>query len=83
MSVQLKFKEQTPEERRDKIIHALARAGFAAQCLFPNQQRSRLASIYSISEAGAGDLNEINSALAEYESDIEFVEAAPERKLKG
>ena len=43
---------------------------------FPTSSESRLASIYSISEAGAGDLNEINSALAEYESDIEFVEAA-------
>jgi hypothetical protein len=83
MSVQLKFKDGTPGERRNEIVHALARAGFSAQCLFPDQQRARLASIYSISKAGAGDLREINSALARYESDIEFVEAAPERKPKG
>ena len=82
MSIQLKFKDDTSGERRREIVHALARAGFDARSLFPGQTRAKLASIYTISAAEAEHLGEINSALAEYRGDIEFVEQAPQRKLK-
>ena len=82
MSVQLKFKDETSDEKRREVVDALARAGFKARSLFPGQKRPKLASIYTISEADAGDLREINDALAGYDPDIEFVESAPARKLK-
>jgi hypothetical protein len=83
MSVQLKFKDDTSAERRSEIVGALARAGFDARRLFPDQTRPKLASIYTISKAEAEDLDDIGSALAQYGSDIEFVEPAPQRRLKG
>lgn len=83
MSVQLKFKDKTTSERRREIIRALSLAGFHARSLFPGQQRPTLASVYTISKADSTDLEEINSALVEYGGDIDFVEAAPGRKLKG
>jgi hypothetical protein len=83
MSVQLKFKDETSDERRREAVNALARAGFTAQNLFPGQKRPKLASIYTISEAGAGDIEQISAALADYGRDIEFVESAPGRQLKG
>jgi hypothetical protein len=83
MSVQLKFKDDTSDERRREAVDALARAGFTALNLFPGQKRAKLASIYTIADAGAGDMRDINKALADYDLDIEFVETAPERQPKG
>jgi hypothetical protein len=83
MSVQFKFKESVSEDRRREIVDALDRAGFAARSLFPGQKRPRLASIFTVTGAGAGDLKAFRSALTDYDHDIEYVEAAPERKLKG
>jgi hypothetical protein len=82
MSLQFKFKETVGEDKRREIVDALGRAGFAARSLFPNQRRPRLASIFTLSEADAEDLNAVRSALTDYHSDIEYVEAAPERSLK-
>lgn len=82
MSVQLKFKDESSDQRRQEAVKALARAGYDARSLFPDQKRPKLASVYTISEADAGDLHEINSALAAFDSDIEFVESAPARQPK-
>jgi hypothetical protein len=82
MSVQLKFRESVGENRRREIIEALDRAGFAARSLFPNQKRSRLASIFTLSEADAADLQTLRNALTGYRTDIEYLEPAPDRRLK-
>lgn len=81
MSVQFKFKDTVGADRRREIIDALDRAGFVARSLFPNQKRPRLASIFTVTEAGAEDVNAVRTALTNYGRDIEYVEAAPERRL--
>lgn len=82
MSVQLKFKDDVDKGRRQEIIAALGRAGYAARSLFPDQKRPRLASIFTLAEAGAGDLTAVRSALTDYDDDIEYLEASPQRRLK-
>jgi hypothetical protein len=82
MSVQFKFKDSVGEERRREIVAVLERAGFATRCLFPGQKRPQLASIFTVSAADAKDLKAVNSALTEYDRDIEYVEAAPQRRLR-
>jgi hypothetical protein len=82
MSVQFKFKDSVSDDRRREIVDALGRAGFAARSLFPNQKRPQLASIFTLSEAEAEDLQALRSALTGYDRDIEYVEAAPARSLK-
>jgi hypothetical protein len=82
MSVQFKFKESVGEERRREVVDALGRAGFEARSLFPGQKRPKLASIFTVPQADAKDLEAMNSALARYDRDIEYVEAAPSRRLK-
>ena len=69
MSVQFKFKDTVGEERRREIVAALGRAGFNARSLFPNQQRPKLASIFTV--ADAKDIEAFNSALTAYDRDIE------------
>jgi len=82
MSVQFKFKEGVSEDKRREIIDVLKRAGFAARSLFPNQKRPRLASIFTLSDAHAEDLQALRSALTRYDGDIEYLEPAPDRHLK-
>lgn len=82
MSVQFKFRNGVGEERRREIVAALGRAGFRARGLFPEQKRSSLASIFTVAEAGAKDIDAVSSALTAYRSDIEYVEAGPKRTLK-
>jgi hypothetical protein len=82
MPVQFKFRDNVGEDRRREIIDALGRAGFAARSLFPDQKRPKLAAIFTVPQAQAEDIKAMNSALAEYDRDIEYVEAAPTRSLK-
>jgi hypothetical protein len=82
MSVQFKFKNLVGDKRRREILHALDQAGFSAESLFPSQKRAALASIFTIPNAEAKDLEAINAILSKYSSDIDYVEAAPERSLK-
>jgi hypothetical protein len=82
MSVQFKFKDTVGEDRRRQIIDALERAGFPAHSLFPDQKRPKLAAIFTVSKAAAADLNAINTALTNYDRDIEYIEAAPRRSPK-
>jgi hypothetical protein len=81
VSIQFKFKEAVGENRRREIVAALERAGFAARPLFPGQKRPRLAAIFTVSKAQPEDLKAIRAALSNYGSDIDYIEAAPERKL--
>jgi hypothetical protein len=83
MSVQFKFKESVGEDRRREIVDTLERAGFAARCLFPGQKRPKLAAIFTVPHASAQDLKALSSALAKYDRDIEYIEAAPSRTVKG
>jgi len=82
MSVQFKFGDTVSPERRLEIIEALGRAGFAAQSLFPGQKRPNLASIFTVSKAGAKDVKALQAALTDFGHEIEYVEASPERNLK-
>lgn len=82
MSVQFKFRDGVGEGRRQEALAALARAGFQARHLFPAQTRPQLAAIFTVSQAGHGDLKAVNAALRQYGRDIEYVEAAPSRTLK-
>ena len=82
MSVQFKFRDGVGEERRREIVDALGRAGFRARGLFPDQKRAQLSSIFTVADADAKDLNAVSSALTDYRREIEYVEAAPRRKLK-
>jgi hypothetical protein len=82
MPVQFKFKDDTSGATRREIVRALARAGFDARSLFPGQTRPKLASIYTIQAAEAEHVGDINSALADYSGEIEFVEQTPKRELK-
>jgi hypothetical protein len=83
MSVQFKFRDGVGEKRRREIVEALGRAGFRARSLFPDQKRPQLSSIFTVTDADAKDIKAMNSALTDYGRDIEYVEAAPTRKLKG
>ncbi len=80
MSVTFKFKESVGEERRREIIHVLDRAGYAARSLFPGQKRPGLASIFTVSQTA--DPKVLGKALSSYNTDIEYIEAAPDRKVK-
>jgi hypothetical protein len=82
MSVQFKFKDGVAEDRRREIVDALGRAGFDAKSLFPGQKRPKLAAIFTVPKAGSGDLDALQSALSDYDRDIEYVELAPQRSLK-
>jgi hypothetical protein len=79
MSVQFKFSEKISDDRRLEIIEALRSAGFAAHSLFPGQKRPALASIFTIADARARDVEKL---LAGFGRDIEYVEASPERRPK-
>jgi hypothetical protein len=83
MSVQFKFKETVGEERRREIVDALGRAGFKARSLFPGQKRPSLAAIFTVGGGGATDVQAMRAALTKYARDIEYVEGAPMRRLKG
>jgi hypothetical protein len=80
MSVQFKFKDSVGEDRRREIVDALGRAGFHARNLFPGQTRPKLSAIFTV--ADAKDAKAVSSALTAYDRDIEYVEAAPSRRLK-
>lgn len=82
MSVQFKFSDTVDDERRLEIIKALEHAGFAARSLFPGQKRPRLASIFTVAKAGARNTRALRAALTGYGDEIEYVEAAPDRKPK-
>jgi hypothetical protein len=82
MSVQFKFKDSVDEKRRDEVVAALGRAGFAARSLFPNQKRPQLASIFTLPKVGSEDLTALRRALTDYDGDIEYVEASPKRAVK-
>jgi hypothetical protein len=82
MSVQFKFRDGVGKERRREIVDALGRAGFRARSLFPDQKRPQLASVFTVTDADEKDVKAMNSALTNYARDIEYVEAAPKRKLK-
>lgn len=83
MSVQFKVRENLGEERRLEIVAALARAGFSARHLFPDQKRASLAAIFTVGEVEAGDVGAIRKALADFGDDVEYVEAAPDRRPRG
>jgi hypothetical protein len=82
MSVQFKLREDLDEGRRREIVAALDRAGFAARTLFPGQKRSSLASIFTVGEAEAKDVGAVEKVLADFGDDVEYVEAAPDRRPK-
>jgi hypothetical protein len=82
MSVQFKFSEKVSDDRRLEIIEALRHAGFAAHSLFPGQKRPKLASIFTVANAGARDAKTLEAMLADFGSDIEYVEASPARGPK-
>ena len=82
MSVQFKFSEKISDDRRLEIIEALRRAGFAAHSLFPGQKRPKLASIFTVTDAGAKNVKTLETTLARFGADIEYVEAAPARSPK-
>lgn len=82
MSVQFKFNEKISEDRRLEIIEALRRVGFAAHSLFPGQKRPKLASIFTVADAGAGNVKMVETTLARFGADIEYVEASPTRSPK-
>lgn len=81
MSVQFKFREDVAADRRQEIVDALDSAGFSARSLFPGQKRARLASIFTIQDVES--VAPVRRLLANYGSDIEYLEAAPTRTLKG
>ncbi|MEH2532164.1 hypothetical protein V1277_001454 [Bradyrhizobium sp. AZCC 1588] len=82
MSVQFKIREKASDARRLEIIEALRRANFDAHHLFPGQKRPKLASIYTVANAGAGDIRTLEAVLKHFGADIEYVEAAPQRGPK-
>jgi hypothetical protein len=82
MSVQFKFSEKVSDDRRLEIIEALGRAGFAAHSLFPGQKRPKLASIFTVADAGARKVKTLEAMLAGFGPDIEYVEASPTRGPK-
>jgi hypothetical protein len=82
MSVQFKFSEKISDDRRLEIIEALRRAGFSAHSLFPGQKRPKLASIFSVADAGARNVKTLETVLARFGTDIEYVEASPSRGPK-
>lgn len=83
MSVQFKIKDSVSADKRREIVDGLGQAGFAARSLFPGQTRSKLASIFTVSEVSAKDLETVQRALSKFGGDIEYVEAAPDRRPKG
>ncbi len=83
MSVQIKFKDTVGEARRREIVDALGRAGFEARSLFPGQKRPNLAAVFTVAGADAKDVEAMQTALTKYARDIEYVEGAPTRRLKG
>ena len=82
MSVQFKFSEKISDDRRLEIIEALRRAGFSAHSLFPGQKRPKLASIFAVTDAGAKNVKTLETMLARFGADIEYVEASPARSPK-
>ena len=82
MSVQFKFSEKISDDRRLEIIEALRGAGFAAHSLFPGQERPKLASIFTVADAGARNVKTLETMLARFGADIEYVEASPARSPK-
>jgi hypothetical protein len=82
MPIQFKFRDSVDDERRREIVDVLGRAGFSAQSLFPGQKRPQLASIFTVTNANANDLKTLQAALTDYGREIEYVETAPERKLR-
>jgi hypothetical protein len=80
MSVQFKFSEKISDDRRLEIIEALRRAGFSARSLFPGQKRPKLASIFTV--ADAKNVKTLETTLARFGADIEYVEASPARGPK-
>ena len=82
MSVQFKFGDHVGHDKRLEIIETLKRSGFAAKSLFPGQKRSKLASIFTVTEAGPKDVKALQAALSDFRREIEYVEASPERNLK-
>jgi hypothetical protein len=82
MSVQFKFSEKISDDRRLEIIEALRHAGFSAHGLFPGQKRPKLASIFSVSDAGAKNVKALETVLGRFGADIEYVEASPSRGPK-
>jgi hypothetical protein len=82
MSVQFKFSEKVSDDRRLEIIEALRGAGFSAHSLFPGQKRPKLASIFTVANAGARNVKTLEAMLAGFGPDIEYVEASPERGPK-
>lgn len=79
MSAQFKFHDRVDERRRRQIIEALGEAGFAAESLFPGQQRPSLAAIFTVAKADAKGLR---AALGDYSDEIEYIESSPSRSLK-
>ena len=82
MSVQFKFSEKISDDRRLEIIQTLRRAGFSARGLFPGQKRPKLASIFTVADAGAKNVKTLETMLARFGADIEYVEASPARGPK-
>ena len=82
MSLQFKFRDDVDEDRRREIVDVLDRAGFAARSLFPDQKRPKLAAIFTIPDAKDEDVTSLNLALQQYGSDIDYVEASPNRTIK-
>ena len=82
MSVQFKFSEKISDDRRLEIIETLRRAGFSARSLFPGQKRPKLASIFTVADAGAKNVKTLETMLARFGADIEYVEASPARGPK-
>ena len=78
MSVQFKFSEKISDDRRLEIIET----GFSARGLFPGQKRPKLASIFTVADAGAKNVKTLETMLARFGADIEYVEASPARGPK-
>jgi hypothetical protein len=82
VSIHFKIAETATKAVRDKVLAAVAAAGFKAAPLFGNLKRAALASIYTIPGVGDDDLPDVRAALRPFAKAIDYVEAAPERFTK-
>lgn len=79
MSVKFKLSAAAPEARVEQALEALRSRGYAAERMFPDQQRAALARIYVVRATGV-QAAEVASALERFGTDVEYVEGPVTRK---
>jgi hypothetical protein len=82
MSVQFKFTPTANDNDRAAVIRALQGAGFDSRPLFAHATRAALAAIYTLPDATSAHVDAVRGVLAEFEAAIEFVEVAPDRRMR-